>query len=396
MSTEELALEAVRRLDEGIDGPLVTAAPDGHVDVTLAYRAAPGDGAVLVVAPFAQGGLSARQLHAVADTGAVARTWRVPSALLCTYLFWVGREGVELPEPDAQLIPVMYRDPDAPRPDPSNPERFTYPVDPENPGPPFAQSILRGPDAPLDEPTGASIVELSEHRFASTNLGDERRVWVHVAGDIGPTEPALMVVFDGGIYAHLMHTPAIVEALVDRGEVPPMVTLYPHYANDESRNPELMCRPEFARFVVDELVPWARERWRFTTDPAQSIVVGASLGGLSAAYLALEHPDRFGNVIAQSPSMGWHPASPTQANWLTDQWAQRGPVDANVYVEMGELERGIGDDGRSAFDHTADFAVRAAERGTSVDFQTFCGGHDYLCWRATFPRALRSISSRWR
>jgi enterochelin esterase-like enzyme len=395
MNSAALELEAIERLDAGLPGPLVTRVSEREIDVTLAYRPVAGDGPVLVVAPFAHGGLSERRLHAVPGRDVVARTWRVPSALLCTYLFWVGREGVELPEPDAELIPVMYSDAGAPRPDPTNPSRLTYPVDPERPAPPFVQSILRGPDAPVDESVDGVVGELSEHRFASEHLGDERRVWVHVAGDVEHDEPALMVVFDGGVYAHLLHTPEIVEALVARGELPPMVTLYPHFASDEARNRELMCRPGFASFVVDELVPWASGRWRVTSDPARSIVVGSSLGGLSAAYVALEHPERFGNVIAQSPSMWWHPDSPAAANWLTAEWSARGPIEAHVYVEMGELERGIGEDGRSGFDHTADFAAAAAERGSSVDFQTFCGGHDFVCWRATFPRALRSIGSRW-
>ena len=63
-----------------------------------------------------------------------------------------------------------------------------------------------------------------------------------------------------------------------------------------------------------------------------------------------------------------------------------------VYAEMGTFEQRPGADGRSAFDHTVDFVETARRRGNDVVFTTFAGGHDFLAWRATFPRALRWVA----
>jgi enterochelin esterase-like enzyme len=396
MDDSGVLIDAVRLLESGGIGPVITPVGNGHVDVTFALPLPDDGGPVLMISGFVTGGATARRMWPIDGTGMVARTWRLPDRYLGTYLFWLGRPGVELPESFDELLPVIYAA-GHPVPDPSNPDRFTYPVDPEHPGPAFVQSILRGPAAIDDEFVDAALLgTLSEHRLASTNMGDERRIWVHESVGItsdGPP-PALMLVFDGGIYAHLMHTPELVDALVGRGELAPMLTIYCHFASEAARHAELACRDDFAAFVIDELVPWAAGRWRFTDDPARTIVAGCSLGGLGSAWLAYRHPERFGNVIAQSPSAGWHPESPAETGYLTQRWAHDGPRSVHLYVEMGEFERGVGPDGRSGYDHTQDFVAALRHHGNDVDYQDFCGGHDYLNWRATFPRALRSIASR--
>ena len=149
------------------------------MDVTLVHRADPDTGPVLVVAGFATGGRSARELHDAGD-GTLRRTWRLPTDYLGTYLFWVGRRGVALPETFEELLPVMYSDAGAPLPDPDHDDRLVYPVDPDRPAPPFVQSILRGPDSVpepyLDSPLLGS---LTEHRLPDPTTGGERRVWLH-------------------------------------------------------------------------------------------------------------------------------------------------------------------------------------------------------------------------
>ena len=388
----------------------VAGRPD-RLFATFLRSIADGEGETLMISGFVNGGATPRllQRHGGADPDGhhrdvAARTWELPGDVLSTYLFWVGAPGLVYPETLDELLPVLYGPDGGPRPDPGNPDRFVYPVDPEHPGPPFVQSVLRGPDAPPEPFLGAPMLgELTEHRLASAHLGDERRVWVHVStgAATSPEPPMLVVVFDGGVYAHLMHTPEQVDAMVATGELPPAVTLYCHYASDASRNAELACREDFAAFVVDELVPWAATRWRFTTDAARTIVAGASLGGLAAGWLAYRHPDRFGNALAQSVPWGFHPdqaadqaSGPTATGWLAERWTADGPRGAVVYTEMGTFETGLAPDGVSAYDHTLRFVDALRSLGVSVDFQPYSGGHDHLAWRATFARGLRSIAAR--
>jgi enterochelin esterase family protein len=404
-TNETALLEATRRAVDAVraGSPSPVIERDGdEILATLVRRPADGEGETLVISGFAQGGYSPRVLHRHGDVD--ARTWRLPADYLGTYLFWVGAPGLQYPETFEDLLPVMYGPDGRPLPDPTNDDRFEYPVDPERPGPPFVQSVLRGPAAPPERFLGAPLLgRLGEHRLRSEHLGDERRVWVHesVGVDEPGVVPALLVVFDGGIYAHLMHTPEQVDAMVVAGELPPVITLYCHYADDTSRNRELACRDDFADFVVHELVPWAAGQWTFTTDPARSIVLGSSLGGLSAGWLGFRHPERFRNVVAQSVPWAWWPEHDQGVEgvegtgWLATRWAEHGPRDTIVYTEMGSFETGLAPDGISALEHTHRFVRQLRELGVDVDEQGYSGGHDYLCWRATFARALRSIVARW-
>lgn len=361
---------------------------DSVQKVTFRYRKRSGDGPVLMVAGFVQGGRSARELYPVDGSDVVERSWELPDDYLGTYVYWVGNEDADPPEPFDDLLPYLHGAAGRPVPDPDNPDRFVYPIDPERPGEPFVQSIVRMPNSIPEPLVGAPLLGvLTEHRFASEHLGDERRVWVHESIGTGPDgeAPALMVVFDGGVYAHLLHTPEQVDALVTNGEFPPTITLYVHSASDAARNEELQCRRDFAAFVVEELVPWAARRWRFTGDPARTVVAGSSLGGLGATWMAFAHPERFGNVIAQSPSYWYHPENPDRTNWLAERWPSEGPREVRCYVEMGDVEQQ--DDARH-------FVEVLRRHGNEATFERYCGGHDFLAWRSTFPRALRWVGVR--
>lgn len=397
LDATERALVAFRA---GTPSPVIEHDGD-EILATLVRRPTDGEGETLVIGGFVQGGYSPRALQRHGDLD--ARTWRLPADYLGTYLFWIGAPGLQYPDDFDALLPVLYGPDGRPVPDPTNGDRFEYPVDPERPGPPFVQSVLRGPEAPAEPFLGARLLgRLTEHRLSSRHVGDERRVWVHesVGVDEPGVVPALLVVFDGGVYAHLMHTPEQVDAMVVAGELPPVITLYCHYADDASRNRELACREDFADFVVDELVPWAAGRWHFTDDPARSIVLGSSLGGLCAGWIGFRHPERFRNVVAQSVPWAWRPdeAEPSgdeERGWLAARWAERGPRDTVVYTEMGSFETGLAPDGVSALEHTHRFVRQLRDLGVDVDEQGYSGGHDFLCWRATFARALRSIVARW-
>lgn len=356
--------------------------------VTFRYRKCPGDGPVLLVAGFAQGGRSSRELYPAGETDVVERTWELPDDYLGTYVFWVGNEDADPPEAFDDLLPYLHGGAGRPVADPDNPDRFVYPVDPDHPGEPFVQSIVRMPGS-IPEPFVDAPLRgrLTEHRLAGEHSPVERRVWVHESAgcDEAAIEPALMLVFDGGVYAHLLHTPEQVDALVDTGEFPPTVTVYCHYSDDATRNSELQCDERFTGFVAEELLPWAAANWTFTDDPARTVVAGSSLGGLCATWMALTHPERFGNVIAQSPSYWFHPQLPSHTNWMAELWEQEGPLDVRCYVEMGDLEQQA--DAR----HFVDVAQR---RGNDATFERYAGGHDFLAWRSTFPRALRWVGAR--
>jgi enterochelin esterase family protein len=371
---------------------------DGTMELTLVAPLPANGAAVFATGGWLNGGASGRLLHRIDGIDALARTWTVSSALLSTYMLWTGNEPVDLPDDLPGLLEVMPRG--RWEGDPLAGELLRYPFDPENPGPPMAHGIVRGPHAdaePWVAPrAGGETGAITEHRLASALLGNERRVWVHTPAGLDSATPApLLLVWDGGIYAHVLSCGTILDNLTAAEVVPPMVTVFCHYADDGSRNAELAGNPLFERMVLEELVPWAAANWNVTGDPRRRILLGSSLGGLASILLAYRHPELAANAVAQSGSFGWHPNEPDETDWAATHWQVDGPVDCHLWLEMGLYETLPGPDGRSGYEHTQQFLAAARARGTDVVYRDYSGGHDYLCWRATFPLALQSIVERW-
>ncbi len=51
---------------------------------------------------------------------------------------------------------------------------------------------------------------------------------------------------------------------------------------------------EYARFLIEELMPRVDREFRTRTGPEHTAVMGSSMGGLLSFYLVTHHPDRFG------------------------------------------------------------------------------------------------------
>ena len=154
-------------------------------------------------------------------------------------------------------------------------------------------------------------------RPESVAHGDVQRVEVgtsvvHLyrpAGVAETAELALVVLFDGGTLIDL-DVAATFDNLVHERVVEPVVAaIVESIHGSERRGPtrvqSLTAPDEFETFVVDELVPHVVEHGGATEDPARSVLIGQSLGGLASLWLAHEHPLRFGHVVAQSASLWW-------------------------------------------------------------------------------------------
>jgi predicted alpha/beta superfamily hydrolase len=57
---------------------------------------------------------------------------------------------------------------------------------------------------------------------------------------------------------------------------------------------------DYAKFIVEELVPWVDARYRTLPDAGNRVIAGSSLGGLISLYIAFSHPGVFGGVGAFS------------------------------------------------------------------------------------------------
>lgn len=284
------------------------------------------------------------------------------------------------------------------RTDPFNPlrtESLQYEVE-ELPYLP-AMSILELPAAKpqpwAQERTGVPRGSVEMHRLHSAILDNERRVWTYTPPGYDPAGPPypLLIVLDGMAAVGDFGAPTTLDNLLADGRIPPFVGVFPDSLSREARSRELPCHQPFADFLVQELLPWARQRLHFSQDPQQVFIAGASYGGLASSYAALQYPQVFGNVISMSGSY-WFPAGSGEGVWLGRQYMQAPTGATRFYMDVGKLETLSLDASLptqlQANRHMRDILLA---KGYAVHYVEFSGGHDMSSWRGTLADGLLAL-----
>ncbi len=280
-----------------------------------------------------------------------------------------------------------------------NRQTVTFPADPADPADQTCYaSLLELPDAPRERwsvpqpavPAGGT----DELELASAHLGGSRRVAVHRPAGVATAgrDLPLLVVFDGYLSRTVLSIPTTVDNLVAAGMIPPLLTIFVASPAAHRREDELRPGSPMFDFITDELQPWARERYRTSTDPADNVIGGSSRGGLEAAYIALRRPDAFGAVISQSGSFWWPSPHEGEPEWLIREYARRPPAPLRFYLDVGTREDMPGPGGAPA-QILVNRRMRDTLRGLGypVTYAEYTGGHDYVNWRRTFADGLVAV-----
>jgi len=109
-----------------------------------------------------------------------------------------------------------------------------------------------------------------------------------------------------------------------------------------SKNPDDRQR-RFQNFLIQELKPAIDRAYRTLTGPANTAVMGSSLGGLSSIGLAWEHPDVFGKAAGLSGAFQIENKEFLQI--LTETKTRR--PRPRLYLDSGFKDYGGGDDGKA-------------------------------------------------
>ncbi|MGH9837942.1 MAG: alpha/beta hydrolase-fold protein [Blastocatellia bacterium] len=275
--------------------------------------------------------------------------------------------------------------------DPLNPLKFGPRSLVELPGAPPQPWTRIQPDVPKGT--------LKQEKLRSEILKEERAVSIFTPAGYDPQGGlyGLLILFDGEDYLGAIPTPAILDNLVASKKIHPLVAILVGNGSGASRNRDLTCSAPFAEFVAKELVPWARQHYRLSADPKQTIVGGSSFGGLSAAYCAFRYPEVFGNVLSQSGSFWHYPewnrdeTDSSPFGWLTRQFVTIRKLPIRFYLEAGLFET----------DHPINLLAENRRmrdvleaKGYTIVYSEFVGGHEYLNWRGSLADGLIALAGR--
>lgn len=314
------------------------------------------------------------RLERLANTDVWYLTARVPAASRFTYRF----------KPPGKKAAV----------DPLNPLRFRFSSYVELPAAPAQPWIVIQPNVPKGT--------LKEEKLRSENLKEERPVSIYTPPDYDPKNGSygLLVLFDGQDFRGPMPIPTILDNLIAAKKIRPLVAILVDNLNEASRDRDLECYPPFADFLAKELVPWARQRYRFSAEPERTIVGGVSLGGLNAAFCAHRYPEVFGNVMSQSGAFGYFPGwedpgvtSFSLAGSLIREFVTTPKLPIKFYLEAGLFESDCADPLLSQNRRMRDVLEA---KGYSVVYSEFAGGHEFLSWRGSVADGLMALAGRER
>jgi enterochelin esterase-like enzyme len=382
--------------------PLIEPDPAqaGHSLVTYVFPMPEGAKHVVISPGFGQA--KDNVLDRIAGTNVCQASYRYRNDVRATYGFLADMPLIDFEQAtDAewkafQAAAVAFRL----SPDPHHRESFASRSgegQPDN-----VASILSLPNAPdqstvqprPDVPHG----KVDWHRLKSAVLGNERRIWVYTPpGYEAAGRPYPMhLAFDGASSLTVTPIHRILENLQADGRVRPMIAVFIDNPTPASRFEDLQCSEPFARFIETELIPWVREHYAVSHDPAEGYVTGVSLGGLSALWIGLRLPHLFGVIISQSASLWWGPGYDRQKafrsqqytpGWLIDEYERAPKRSLRVWQEVGLMEP----DDRMVEPNRRMKAVLEA-KGYDVTYSENAGGHDYAIWRGTMAEALATMA----
>ena len=229
--------------------------------------------------------------------------------------------------------------------------------------------------------------ELHEHTIDSGYLGQKRTFVVYTPSSqlIGAQTPSLFVQ-DGSDAINLINMPRLLDVLIGRRDVQPMVVVFiPPF----DRTSEYWRNDDYADFLAEEVLPFVKAE--YDTDPSadKTGLMGASLGGLISLHTALRHPTKFGLVAAQSSAFS------ADSDAIINQIATEPRLPIRIHTIVGSYETSIATE---LFPDDADFfaanqrmAAALEERGYEFEYVEAPQGHSWGFWEAYIGAALRYL-----
>ncbi|MHC4263171.1 MAG: alpha/beta hydrolase [Planctomycetota bacterium] len=258
------------------------------------------------------------------------------------------------------------------------------PLNPNHAQDPFgANSVVHGID--YVEPEWAS--EQAESRKGQVI---ERRLQSHVFNDVRPLSiylPArfretrrypLLIVHDGLDYLRFSNLAAVLDNLIERLEIPPMVVAL---TQSPRRIEEYAADDRHAEFIAEELLPLLQDEFPLLDDPRDRGLMGASFGAVASLHTAHRYPGKFGKLLLQSGSFaftdigdhGRGPVFDSVVDFVNEFREDPGNRDEQIFLSCGIYE--------SLIHYNRAMLPLLQEAGAETRLIEAQDGHNWENWR---------------
>ena len=222
--------------------------------------------------------------------------------------------------------------------------------------------------------------------FRSRALGRDEEVTVYLPARFRPTRTyPLLVAHDGIDYLRFSRLQTVLDNLIHRGEVAPLVVAL---TQSPARLREYAADDRHARMVVEEMVPRLEEKYPLAKDAAGRGLMGASFGAVAALHVAARHPERFGRLLLQSGSFAFTDIGPSPrgpafepvVEFVNGFREKPMRVAERVFVSCGVYE--------SLIYENRSLAPLLQKSGMEVRYVEAWDGHNWENWRDRLREGL--------
>ena len=218
-------------------------------------------------------------------------------------------------------------------------------------------------------------------------FGELREVRVYTPAEYRATKRyPLLICHDGGDYLRFARMGTILDNLVHRREVAPLVVIF---TDGGERNIEYGANPKQAKFLVEEVIPTIRRRYGISEDAADIGCMGASFGAVASLYAACEYPGVFGRLLLQSGSFAFTDVGSHDRGPLFDpvvefvntfrgdpaqiERGESGRQPVRIFLSCGTFE--------SLIYYNRSLLPRLRRSGLEVQYRESPDGHNWINWR---------------
>jgi enterochelin esterase-like enzyme len=219
-------------------------------------------------------------------------------------------------------------------------------------------------------------------RISSKELGYDLQYWIYLPEKARKPIPELYVT-DGQVYLGSGRMAELLDEEIENGRIAPIAAIFvdsrdPDYPEETRRNREFMCKTDYAKFYLSELMPEISKKWTGGNPDTHRGIMGVSFGGINAACFGMLMPGVFQVLIMQSP------ASDKHLDVINNLYQERPKNPSSIFISHGGPQ-----DNEAA---ARRFVATLKDKEYPVRHISNDGGHDWKNWRPLLDDSLRAFA----
>ena len=231
-------------------------------------------------------------------------------------------------------------------------------------------------------PTQAAGTMEGPIRIYSATLGYDLQYWIYLPEKARKPLPELYVT-DGQVYLSAGEMADLLDDEIENGNIAPVAAIFvdsrdPDFPEETRRNNEFMCKVDYAKFFIGELMPQISNRWTGADASTRRGVMGVSFGAINSACFGMMMPGVFQVLIMHSPASSEH------LNVINELYQEKPRNSSAIFISHGGPQ-----DNEAA---ARRFVQTLEEKGYPIRHVSNDGGHDWNNWRPLLDDSLRAFA----